>query len=81
MRRALAGAVQAGLDPHDIDAAVTRWKYQGYREGVAEDDKGDVAVLDFAGLLQEVAMVRSGPEADPLEALSELIDLCDPELT
>lgn len=81
-RRALAGAVKAGMSPHAIDTVVQKWKHQGYREEhAAEEDTADIAVLDFAGLLQEVALARAGPEADPLEALTELIDLCDPELS
>jgi len=52
-RRALAGAIKAGLNQHDLDAAVTRWKHQGYRHGnEVEQDTAEIGVLDFAALLQ-----------------------------
>ncbi|CAE8603606.1 unnamed protein product, partial [Polarella glacialis] len=80
LRRGLAGAVSAGLAAHELDSAVTRWKHQGYRQdGQTEDYHGDVGVLDFAALLQEVAVMRAkGSDEDPLEALTSLVELCDP---
>mmetsp|Transcript_69800 Transcript_69800/g.214038 ORF Transcript_69800/g.214038 Transcript_69800/m.214038 type:complete len:748 (-) Transcript_69800:76-2319(-) len=79
VRRALAGAIEAGLNPHQVDAAVTRWKHQGYRQsGDLEKDTAEIGVLDFAGLLQEVAMLQPDVDEDePLDALIALIDACD----
>mmetsp|Transcript_83242 Transcript_83242/g.220568 ORF Transcript_83242/g.220568 Transcript_83242/m.220568 type:complete len:168 (-) Transcript_83242:127-630(-) len=82
VRRALAGALQAGgLSAHDVDAVVTRWRHQGYREGSdLEQDRAEIGVLDFASLLQEVAALRAGAEEeDPLEALSSLLADCETE--
>lgn len=78
-RKALAGAIKAGLSQHDLDAAVQRWKHQGYRQcGELEQDTAEIGVLDFAALLQEVAVLRKGAEdEEPLEALSSLIGECD----
>jgi len=78
-RRALAKAVTAGLSLHDLDAAVTRWKHQGYRQsGDLEQDTAEIGVLDFAALLQEVAVLRKEDE-EPLEALASLLAECDPD--
>jgi len=80
LRRALTNAVNAGLAAHELDTLVTKWKHQGYRQDIhSEDDNAEIGVLDFAALLQEVALVRSGKEEDPLDALASLIELCDPE--
>jgi len=81
LRRALAGAVSAGMSPHELDTAVTRWKFQGYRQdGNVEDDGADLGVLDFAGLLQELALLQEGVDADePMEALAQLLASCDTE--
>merc|ERR1712056_49316 len=80
LRRALAGAVSDGMSPHELDTVVTKWKHQGYRQdGHSEEDNAEIGVLDFAGLLQEVAILRSGDSEEPLDALSSLITLCDPE--
>ncbi|CAE7660137.1 TTLL11, partial [Symbiodinium pilosum] len=79
LRRALANAVSAGLAAHELDTLVTKWKHQGYRQDIhSEDDNAEIGVLDFAALLQEIALVRSGKEEDPLDALVSLIELCDP---
>mmetsp|Transcript_37470 Transcript_37470/g.74309 ORF Transcript_37470/g.74309 Transcript_37470/m.74309 type:complete len:732 (-) Transcript_37470:138-2333(-) len=76
-RRALTGAIKAGLNQHDLDAAVTRWKHQGYRHASdLEQDTAEIGVLDFAALLQEVAMLGKDDE-DPLDALSSLLADCD----
>lgn len=78
VRRTLANAVNAGLPAHELDTLVTKWKHQGYRQDIhSEDDNAEIGVLDFASLLQEIALVRSKDE-DPLEALVSLIELCDP---
>ena len=37
-----------------------------------------IGVLDFASLVREIALVRSGKDEDPLDALVSLIELCDP---
>mmetsp|Transcript_27763 Transcript_27763/g.69733 ORF Transcript_27763/g.69733 Transcript_27763/m.69733 type:complete len:729 (+) Transcript_27763:40-2226(+) len=82
VRRALKGAIDSGdLSAHDVDAAVTRWKHQGYRQtGDLEKDTAEIGVLDFAGLLQEVAMMRKGAEEEEaMEALSSLLEDCDPD--
>lgn len=85
LRRALAGAVAAGTSLHDMDTVVTRWKFQGYRhDGNLEEDGADIGVLDFAALLRELALLparRAGgaqSDEDALDALTELIDQCDP---
>eukprot|EP00435_Cladocopium_sp_Y103_P075582 s29_g60.t1 len=78
VRRTLANAVNAGLPAHELDTLVTKWKHQGYRQDIhSEDDNAEIGVLDFASLLQEIALVRNKDE-DPLEALVSLIELCDP---
>eukprot|EP00930_Biecheleria_cincta_P056698 TRINITY_DN42773_c0_g1_i1.p1 TRINITY_DN42773_c0_g1~~TRINITY_DN42773_c0_g1_i1.p1 ORF type:complete len:689 (-),score=158.28 TRINITY_DN42773_c0_g1_i1:707-2746(-) len=78
LRKALQPVVSAGFPAHELDTAVTRWKYQGYRQdGHSEDDNGEIGVLDFASLLREIAIMRCKDE-DPLDALSSLIELCDP---
>jgi len=82
VRRALKPAIDGGVvNAFDLDAAVTRWKHQGYRQtGDFERDTADIGVLDFASLLQEVAMLGKDPEEeDPLEALTSMIESCDPE--
>mmetsp|Transcript_71668 Transcript_71668/g.171150 ORF Transcript_71668/g.171150 Transcript_71668/m.171150 type:complete len:642 (+) Transcript_71668:63-1988(+) len=80
LRRTLANAVSEKFPAHQLDTLVTKWKHQGYRQDTAaEEDQGDIAVLDFAALLQEIAVARSGREEDPLDALVSLIQLCDPE--
>jgi len=81
VRRALANATKAGLNLHDLDSAVTRWKHQGYRQsGDLEKDTAEIGVLDFAGLLQEIAALRAKAEdEEPLEALVALIQECDPD--
>jgi len=73
--------VKAGLSATDLDCAVQRWKHQGYRQcGDLEQDTAEIGVLDFASLLQEVAMQRKGAEdEEPLEALSSLLAECDYE--
>jgi len=77
-RRALAGAIKAGLNQYDLDAAVTRWKHQGYRRGnEVEQDTAEIGVLDFAALLQEVAVLGKDEDEDPLDALSSLLADCD----
>jgi len=79
LRRTLANAVNEGLPAHEMDTLVTKWKHQGYRQDIhSEEDHAEIGVLDFAALLQEIALVRSGRDEDPLEALVSLIDLCDP---
>ncbi|CAE6947884.1 TTLL11 [Symbiodinium natans] len=79
LRRALTNAVSAGLAAHELDTLVTKWKHQGYRQDInSEEDNAEIGVLDFAALLQEVALVRSGKDTDPLDALVSLIELCDP---
>eukprot|EP00927_Polykrikos_kofoidii_P036811 TRINITY_DN31052_c0_g1_i1.p1 TRINITY_DN31052_c0_g1~~TRINITY_DN31052_c0_g1_i1.p1 ORF type:complete len:747 (-),score=176.38 TRINITY_DN31052_c0_g1_i1:56-2296(-) len=80
-RRALAGAIEAGLDVRDLDAAVTRWKHQGYRvSGDLDKDMAEIGVLDFAGLLQEVALRHSkDEEEEPIDALTSLLANCDPD--
>ncbi|CAK9115362.1 Tubulin polyglutamylase TTLL11 (Tubulin--tyrosine ligase-like protein 11) [Durusdinium trenchii] len=79
VRRTLANAVNAGMPAHEMDTLVTKWKHQGYRQDIhSEDDNAEIGVLDFASLLQEIALVRSGKEEDPLDALVSLIELCDP---
>eukprot|EP00928_Gymnodinium_smaydae_P010868 TRINITY_DN14093_c0_g3_i1.p1 TRINITY_DN14093_c0_g3~~TRINITY_DN14093_c0_g3_i1.p1 ORF type:complete len:691 (-),score=162.12 TRINITY_DN14093_c0_g3_i1:68-2140(-) len=80
LRRALAGAIKDGMSPHEMDTIVTKWKYEGYRQDAnSEEDNAEIGVLDFAALLQEVALVRSKGEEEPLDALASLISLCDPE--
>lgn len=81
LRKALAAAIQGGLSATDLDSAVQRWKHGGYRQsGELEKDTAEIGVLDFAGLLQEVAMLgKNADEEDPLDALSTLIQDCDPD--
>lgn len=79
VRRALAGVISSGFPAHRIDSVVSKWKHEGFRqEGIAEEDDTDIGLLDFAALLQEVAVARAGREEDPLDALVSLIELCDP---
>jgi len=81
VRRALAQAIKDGLNPIDLDTAVARWRHQGYRQsGEVEKDTAEIGVLDFAGLLQEVAMAQPGVDEDaPLDALTALVENCDPD--
>ena len=51
VRRALAEAVAKGLSALEMDAVVTKWKHQGYRQEIhSEDDNAECLSLLRAAL-------------------------------